>query len=431
MDLLQSLWLSRSSDAIAGPEIRHLHEEGSNAETLKFFGLSRTNELMAYNPTTDDEVLDCQEGLTHFLIRVMETAAQTKGDPSLPSSSGGTFSYFISGLLNVWRARWMSLVTATAFQVSPTIQFRAFVVLGELATAEVDDDFFYQMLVAFRSTLMRTTDSTISVVSMLRCIRNVVPALQPGSRYLGPIFWLAVALLQIGHMAFYTEASQLLCVTIKQLSDQGLVQQHGVSESLLEHRYGFREIADRLDQTLRISFESNFSFSLAAITIKGLKLKVFKPVALESLRTMLRVSSRAVSSVDGESEVPSLPRVAHESLGYFLALLSAATTQKAYRQLLQDANLHASLSGEDSVERRDEDDMPRISLELLNIADVNVALLVVSFIGVMLEIFQGENAETEIYFKLLSDVSMAYPEVLAIWLVPSPLMSSLAHVWCK
>ncbi|KAF8270977.1 hypothetical protein EI94DRAFT_1797570 [Lactarius quietus] len=395
MDLLQSLWLSRSSDAIAGPEIRHLHEEGSNAETLKFFGLSRTNDLVAYNPTTDDEVLDCQEGLTRFLIRVMETVAQTKG------------------LLNVWRARWMSLVTATAFQVSPTIQFRAFVVLGELATAEVDDDFFYQMLVAFRSTLMRTTDSTISVVSMLRCIRNVVPALQHGSRYLGPIFWLAVALLQFGHMAFYTEASQLLCVTISQLSEQGLVQELGVSDSLLEHRSGFREIADRLDQSLRISFESNFSFSLAAITIKGLKLKTFKPVALDSLRTMLRVSSRAASSV-AQPEVRSLPRVAPESLGYFLALLSAATTQKAYRELLQDANLDACLSGEDPVERADEDDMPRISLSLLNITDVNVALLVVSFIGVMLEIFQGENAETEIYFKLLSDVSMAYPEVLAM-----------------
>ncbi len=92
MDLLQSLWLSRSSDAIAGPEIRHLHEEGSNAETLKFFGLSRTTELVAYNPITDDEVLDCQEGLTRFLIRVMETAAQTKGDSSLPSPSGSTFS---------------------------------------------------------------------------------------------------------------------------------------------------------------------------------------------------------------------------------------------------------------------------------------------------------------------------------------------------
>ncbi|KAI0306901.1 hypothetical protein B0F90DRAFT_1915023 [Multifurca ochricompacta] len=400
LDLLQSLWLSRSSDAIAGPEIRHLHEEGSNLETLKFFGLNRapwTNELVVYNPMTDGEVLDCQEGLTRFLIRVMEAAAQTRG------------------LLNVWRARWMSLVTSTAFQVSPTIQFRAFVVLGELATADVDDDFFYQMLVAFRSTLIRTTDSTISVVSMLRCIRNVVPSLQAGSRYLGPIFWLAVALLQFGHMAFYAEASQLLCVTIAQLSNQGLFQQHGVPKSLIEHRHGFREIADQLDQSLKISFESNFSFSLAAILVKGLKIKTLKPIALEALRTMLRVSTHAASSDDGDSEVAPSSRVAPDSLGYFLALLSAATMQETFRQLLQDANLDEYLTGEDPTERAVEAEVPCVPLELLNITDVNSALLVISFIGVMLEISQGENAETEIYFRLLSDVSMAYPEVLTMW----------------
>ena len=330
---------------------------------------------------------------------------------------------FSSGLLNVWRARWMSLVTATAFQVSPTIQFRAFVVLGELATAEVDDDFFYQMLVAFRSTLIRTTDSTISVVSMLRCIRNVVPALQPGSRYLGPIFWLAVALLQFGHMAFYAEAAQLLRVTIQQLSDQGLVQEHGVPESLLEHRYGFREIADQLDQSLKISFESNFSFSIASILVKGFKLKSFKLVALDALRTMLRVSSRALPDEEGNSEKATTARVAPDALGYFLALLSAATTRKKFRELLHDANLDEYPAGDDSTERVDEEDVPSVPLELLNITDTNSALLVISFIGIMLEISQGENTETEIYFRLLSDVAMAYPEVLAIWLVPSSLLA--------
>jgi neurofibromin 1 len=316
----------------------------------------------------------------------------------------------------------MSLVTATAFQVSPTIQFRAFVVLGELATAEVDDDFFYQMLVAFRSTLMRTTDSTISVVSMLRCIRNVVRALQPGSRYLGPIFWLAVALLQFGHMAFYAEAAQLLRVTIQQLSDQGLVQEHGVPESLLEHRYGFREIADQLDQSLKISFESNFSFSIASILVKGFKLKSFKLVALDALRTMLRVSSRA-SDEEGNSETTTIPRVAPDALGYFLALLSAATTRKKFRELLHDANLDEYLAEDDSAERVDEEDVPSVPLELLNITDTNSALLVISFIGIMLEISQGENTETEIYFRLLSDVAMAYPEVLTIWSVLSSLFA--------
>jgi len=296
----------------------------------------------------------------------------------------------------------------------PNYSVPRFVVLGELATADVDDDFFYQMLVAFRSTLIRTTDSTISVVSMLRCIRNVVPALQVGSRYLGPIFWLAVALLQFGHMAFYAEAAQLLRVTIQQLSDQGLVQQHGVPESLLEHRYGFREIADQLDQSLKISFESNFSFSIASILVKGFKLKSFKLVALDALRTMLRVSSRALSNEEGNSERATIPRVAPDALGYFLALLSAATTRKKFRELLHDANLDEYLAGDDSTERVDEEDVPSVSLELLNITDTNSALLVISFIGIMLEISQGENTETEIYFRLLSDVAMAYPEVLTI-----------------
>jgi len=322
----------------------------------------------------------------------------------------------------------MSLVTATAFQVSPTIQFRAFVVLGELATAEVDDDFFYQMLVAFRSTLIRTMDSTISVVSMLRCIRNVVPALQQGSRYLGPIFWLAVALLQFGHMAFYAEAAQLLRATIQQLSDQGLVEEQGVPESLLEHRYGIREIADQLDQGLKISFESNFSFSIASILAKGFKLKSFKLVALDALRTMLRVSSRALSEEGGNSEVATIPSVAPDALGYFLALLSAATTRRKFRELLHDANLDEYLAVDDSTESVDEEDVPSVPLELLNITDTNSALLVISFIGIMLEISQGENTETEIYFRLLSDVAMAYPEVLTIWLVPwSPYAWAAPH----
>jgi len=419
MDLLQSLWMSRSSDAIAGPEIRLLHEEGSHVEKLKLFGLSRaqwTNELISYDPVTDGEVLDCQEGLTRFLFRVMEAAAQTKGMPSIAVTAVWHTLTLSSGLLNVWRARWMSLVTATAFQVSPTIQFRAFVVLGELATADVDDDFFYQMLVAFRSTLIRTTDSTISVVSMLRCIRNVMPALQQGSRYLGPIFWLAVALLQFGHMAFYAEASQLLRVTIQQLSDHELLQQQGVPESLLEHRYGFREIAGQLDQSLRISFKSNFSFSLASILVKGFKLKSFKPVALDALRTMLRVSSRPVPNDEDNSQAAPVLKVAPDSLGYFLALLSTAPTRRKFRELLHDANLDEYSAGDDPSEGAD-DDVPTVPLELLSITDMNSALLVISFIGVMLELSQGENTETEIYFRLLSDVSMAYPEVLAIWSV--------------
>ena len=62
----------------------------------------------------------------------------------------------------------MSLVTATAVQVSPAVQARAFIVLGALATSDVDDDFFYQMLVALKTALSQFNDAdTLAVVSML------------------------------------------------------------------------------------------------------------------------------------------------------------------------------------------------------------------------------------------------------------------------
>ena len=45
----------------------------------------------------------------------------------------------------------MGLLTLTAFQLSPSVQPRAFVVMGTLALSDVDDDLLYQMLIAFRS----------------------------------------------------------------------------------------------------------------------------------------------------------------------------------------------------------------------------------------------------------------------------------------
>ncbi|KAL7332161.1 hypothetical protein PS15p_204242 [Mucor circinelloides] len=51
-------------------------------------------------------------------------------------------------IANMWRARWMGLVTSTAFYFNPAIQPRSFVTLGCLAQDEVDDDLIYQILVA-------------------------------------------------------------------------------------------------------------------------------------------------------------------------------------------------------------------------------------------------------------------------------------------
>ncbi|KAF8184668.1 hypothetical protein BJ912DRAFT_1144462 [Pholiota molesta] len=85
-----------------------------------------------------------------------------------PSAHGNT------GLLNVWRARRTSLVTATAVQQSPAVQTRAFVALSGLAAAEVDDDFLYQILVAFKGILSKANESNTTTI-VISSLANSCP----------------------------------------------------------------------------------------------------------------------------------------------------------------------------------------------------------------------------------------------------------------
>jgi hypothetical protein len=308
----------------------------------------------------------------------------------------------------------MSLVTATAFQVSPAVQARAFIVLGALAKSDVDDDFFYQMLVALKTALGQFSDSdTIPVVSMLRCIRNVVPALLPGSRYLPQIFWLAVALLQSSHIALYLEAANLLRVTVETLNAQDLLGEQGMAVSLLEYRAPIEDIATQLDQLLGLPFDVNFSFSLAAIIFKGMRLGFLRNTTTEVLRTLLRVASRATPEANIRNEGPGAA-IVPDALGLFIALLPASTDASSYRQLLLDANADADWFMEYGFEATEDRHVPRVPLGLLGIADNDTALFVISLLRTMILSTPGDDAETEILFCLLSDVAMAYPDVLAL-----------------
>jgi hypothetical protein len=305
----------------------------------------------------------------------------------------------------------MGLVTSMAFQLSAAIQPRAFIVIGTLATSDVDDDLLYQMLVAFKTALSQSSETnTTSVVSMLRCICKIVPALVENSRYICQVFWLAVALLQSSHIAFYVEATNLLRVTLEHMENQGIFN-GSVHEILLDGRTPLEDIACQLDQLLGLSFDSNFSFSLASIIFKGIRHSGLKDSAEAALRSLLRVTVR--SSVKENGVVEGTKDVLHpDALGYFLALLPLSTSVAAYHQLLEDCNINISgLSEEVSTEG---DGVPQVSLAFIGVNDSNTALLMTSFVGAILTTAQGDDAETEILYNLLSDVAVLYPDTVSM-----------------
>ena len=318
----------------------------------------------------------------------------------------------------------MSLITATAFQQSPAVQTRSFVALATLAVSQVDDDFLYQILVAFKIAFSKVNESnTAPITSMLRCMCKVVPALVGTSRYICVLFWLAVALLQGSHISFYAEASSLLQVTLRNMEVQGLFKNNSVQNVLLEAREPLEQITSQLDDMLKLSFETNFSFSLAAIIFKGLRHSSLKESAEAALRTLLQVTVAA----HDDKELPDL--ASHEALGYVIALLPVSTTPKAFHRLLKESKLDSDWNIDIAIPDGDDDDdvgTPRFTAELLGIQDSTTALLVASFAGSILYSAQGDDAETEILYGLLSSLCFSYPDIVSMTYVLILLYTSIA-----
>ncbi|KAF8645481.1 hypothetical protein AX16_007766 [Volvariella volvacea WC 439] len=400
MNLLQALYLARAEDS-PGPELLQLISDCETPEIRKLFGLARetpTSEYGTWDPPSDKATLDNQEKLAKLLVRILDTTAGSKG------------------LLNVWRARWMSLVTATAFQLSPAIQTRSFIALGTLTTAEVDDDFLYQILVALRMALLKANEShTMSVVSMLRCMCKIIPALQENSRYLCPLFWLAVALLQSSHIAFYPEATRLLQVILESMERQGMFENVPMATLLLDARLPLEEVTSQLDELLKISFSTSFSFALAAIIFKGVRHSSLRESAESALRCLLGVTVRSHEHAQATPDACK-DTVCPDALGYFIALLSLSTTKSLYERLLTESGIDEAWHADAGLPEGTDEEMgvPRVSPSFLGVNDAATALLVCSFVNTMLLTAQGDDTESEILYSVLADIGMEYPEIAAM-----------------
>jgi len=245
---------------------------------------------------------------------------------------------------------------------------------------------------------------------MLRCMCKIVPAVIGTSRYICVLFWLAVALLQGSHASYYAEASSLLQVTLRNMEEQGLFKNNSVQNVLLEAREPLEEVTSQLDDMLRLSFETSFSFSLAAIIFKGLRHSALKESAEAALRTLLQVTVAA----HDPNESPDL--ASHEALGYIIALLPVSTTPKAFHRLLKESKLDSAWNIDIGILDGDDDDVrtPHFTAELLGIQDTTTALLVASFVGSILYSAQGDDAETEILYGLLSSLCFSYPDIVSM-----------------
>lgn len=186
----------------------------------------------------------------------------------------------------------MGMVASTCFQHNPATQPQAFTVLAALATEEVDDDLIYQVLIAMSSVLKQYSDRyTYLVISMTRCLANMIPALMLDSRYPATLFWIGIGILQMGHIPLFSAGLDLTMSTLAYLSTNGAFAP-GLDRVLLEGRTaGSQELCFEVDQMSGVSMETQLHFSLVSVIWKGIRHPASRQKTIDCLLMLSRLSS--------------------------------------------------------------------------------------------------------------------------------------------
>ncbi|CCU74400.1 ras GTPase activator [Blumeria hordei DH14] len=242
---------------------------------------------------------------------------------------------------NAWRSRWMSLVASTAFQNNPSIQPRAFTVIGCLARENVDDDFLYQVLVALRSSIFRFVEDNECemLIAIVTALTKMIDKLPSSSRYGLQFFWLALSLVRLVPLALFNYIAPFLDAALSNISSTGKLKGGRMVTTLLQGRMLLGDTALQLDNLYGIHFNlENFHFAVCASLVKGLSDSVTRAAAIRVLQTFLEVTSS--SMVD---ETKALKDQA--CMPYLGLLISRAMTSDEMKESLWLAGY--SMPGED------------------------------------------------------------------------------------
>lgn len=235
-----------------------------------------------------------------------------------------------------WRSRWTTLTITRCFHSNPAIQPRAFVTLGILSRGFVDDDLIRSILFVSQSAALSFDDNDRQlIISIVMCLTSLLENATMESRYLGNLFWMAVILAAIGHNSLFSPSMYLIQTIVKSLFSRGYFLQMSPSEYLLSRRAPCEEILHNFENTIGVSFKTDFAVAIGALLLKGLKQATTKAATMSTLIVLLELSAKYYSlngicffhckrnrSLVGEND--NQDRLHPNLIGYILPLLTIA-----------------------------------------------------------------------------------------------------------
>ncbi|CAO3626389.1 unnamed protein product [Cunninghamella echinulata] len=386
VNMIQSLCTSMPLPEANIQKLQLLLTEVSDSKFRLLFGLhkSHANAFTLTSDTMNDNAEPIQLlALESVISQLLEVI--TWGAPS-------------SDMANVWRARWMSLVASTAFQFNPAIQPRAFVVLGCLGREEVDDDLLYQILVALRGALIIFNESDPNLVlSIMMCLKNIVESLPSDSRYLLPLFWVAVSLVQVNNASTFCMSVELLLAVIRALDADEFFTGDTMMDVLLAAREPMSSVAQELDDLCGINFETHFSFAMSIIFLKGMRYNNAKDMIYQALTAFLDIECKQDPNI-----------VESQTLGYLGSLLPMAVKNESLSDVLRLAGLSDEILLADGTNK-----IYHGLFDKLDIPDDTTALLFISMLATLLHSAESESERLFLY-GLLAEAALSKPDVFRL-----------------
>ncbi|KAL5596495.1 uncharacterized protein BROUX77_007179 [Berkeleyomyces rouxiae] len=314
--------------------------------------------------------LNAVEALANLLIEVCSISA-----PNLDAA-------------NTWRARWMSLVASTAFQVNPAIQPRAFTIMGCLAQGDVDDDLLYQVLVSLGSSITRYCEDNNAdlLVSIITALSKMMAKLPSTSRYGLQLFWLAISLLRFLPSNLFNYAAQLLEAFLNNVYLSENMTGTKLVPLLLQARGQLKDACFALDETHGIPFTpDNFHFAVCACLVRGLTDTMTRNITMRVLCVFLDVMEPATTPAAGEggeaSASASFAKISTQS-PYAALMLSRCVGLEELNdrlwfpginpQTMDDSILRWRLHDLDSI--KDKDLLLNTCIELVDFQDLDAPI---------------------------------------------------------
>ncbi|KAM0749716.1 hypothetical protein T439DRAFT_302673 [Meredithblackwellia eburnea MCA 4105] len=337
---------------------------------------------------------------------------------------------------NYWRARWTGLSTANCFQYNPSLQPRAYLVIGGVGVGhhvEMDadlNDLIFQILTTLRSRIRisQKNDGTLAAV-IVRCLVKILPGLVPDSSFWQSNFWIAMALIQIGNPRIGAAGIELAATTLDGLEGAGWFKDRTVDEVLLAMRpaEGSQlKFGGQLDETSGIDFRHHLSLGIATAVVKHLRHESSLDDAVTLLFKLLlctRGSEPAGPSPTRNGGVPPSKFVPAAGLGYFVVLLPAMSRLGRLEELLVVAGLDdLDDSGLTTTERYE------LIASRLSFADEEAAFLTY---GLLAGLAQSADTDVEYLaiFTVLRHITNVFPDV-ATYLYDSvvPVINSVSSI---